>query len=48
MGLVLVSVIVLQFSPSPECLDGAVPAELARVDPDRVADAARRRVSNAW
>ena len=22
--------------------------ELARVDPDRVADAARRRVSNAW
>jgi hypothetical protein len=34
-------------SPSP-WLDGAVPAQLARVDPDAVTDAARRRVSNAW
>jgi hypothetical protein len=36
------------FSSPSSWLDGAVPAELARVDPDRVADAARRRVSNAW
>jgi hypothetical protein len=36
------------FSSPSSWLDGAVPAELARVDPDTVAEAARRRASNAW